>query len=94
MGKDEISGIVQQDSTFCLISGVDVQLYEFHDFSISNAEYRASTTTDNNGKYTIYYNMNNRNPYFLKFEKSGYFTSTHTISSSDDLKKINIILND
>ena len=93
IGKDEISGSVETDSSFCLLPGVDVELYEFHDFSISNAKFLTSATTDSNGKYILYYNLGHRNPHFLRFVKSGYYTATHTIESSDDLKKINMILN-
>ncbi len=94
MGNETIAGSVNDDSTFVSLSGVDVQLYEFHDYSLSNAKFLTSATTDNNGKFKMKYNLGNRNPHFLRYVKSGYFVSTRTIYESDDLENMNVLLND
>ena len=90
--KETISGIVRDDTTAVSIAGAEVELFEFHDYSISNAKFLTSTTTGSDGAFKIKYNLGSRNPYFLRITKGGYYTSTHTISSSDDLKNLRIVL--
>lgn len=94
IGKETIEGTVMDDSTFVLLSGVDVQLYEFHDYSLSNAEFCTSATTGSDGKFKIRYNLGRRNPYFLRYVKNGYYSASRTIYESDDLKNMNMSLND
>ena len=94
IGKETIAGSVQDDSTFVLLSGVEVSLYEFHDYSLSNAEFCTSAITDNNGKFKMKYNLGNRNPHFLRYVKNGYFVTSRTIYEADDLNNMNVALND
>lgn len=94
IGKETIAGSVLDDSTSVSLAGVEVSLYEFHDYSLSNAEFCASATTDNNGKFKMRYNLGRRNPYFLRYAKNGYYFVNRTIYESDDLENMNQRLRD
>lgn len=90
--KETISGVVRDDTTAISIAGAEVELYEFHDYSISNAKFLTSTTTESDGTFNIKYNLGHRNPYFLRVIKSGYFPSSHTLTTSEDTRNIGIVL--
>ncbi|CAN5437216.1 hypothetical protein BH10BAC1_BH10BAC1_00650 [soil metagenome] len=91
--KEVISGVLIDDSTKVTLSGVEVNLYSYHDYSISNAELRKSTTTDSKGNFKISYNLRNREgPYALSIIKSGYYWNWYKIDEATNLEAIVIRL--